>query len=331
MTSIANRLERLERHPSRAAWWCQKLALFCLPFLAMVVIGHKIGAIDTIPTFWMLGLGFVLLMTSLIAGGQAFYELWTYGHQGGLKASAGVMLSLVLLTPYLWVAFNVYRLPQLHDISTDLVQPPSFENALEDRTSQMNAIREPSPQDAKRQLAAYPRVSARRYPLGAGRVFKTAAELIADRGWTILTTETEQGEARIDEEGSGLVAEPTVTSDGRPINIPIPLSRPIILENAPDEAPSQEFEAQQVSPVGRDANLEAAELDERYIEAVAFSFVFGFESDVVLRLIEEDEGTLVDMRSVSRFGQHDLGANARLVEGFMADLDDALQGLNQGR
>lgn len=326
MVSIANRLEQLERQPSRAAWWCERLALFALPFLVMVIGGHKIGAIDTLPTFWMLGLGFVILVVALVAGGFAFYELWTFGHKGGLKATRGVALAGLMLVPFLYVGFQAYALPQLYDISTDLVQPPDYENALEDRTAQMNAVADPPEARQQQQLAAYPRVSARRYPLGAGRVFKAVVDIITDRGWTILTSDTEQGEARIDEEGSGVVSKPATTTDGLPLATPLPKFRPITRLGAPVVS----FDPQQVSPIGREAAEVAEEHDERYIEAVATSFIFGFESDVVIRLIEEEEGTLVDMRSVSRFGPHDLGANAARIVSFMKELDETLQGLNQG-
>ena len=65
------------------------------------------------------------------------------------------------------------------------------------------------------------------------------------------------------------------------------------------------------------------------MEAVAHSFLFGFESDIVLRIIEEEDGTLVDMRSTSRFGAHDLGSNASRIIAFMSDLDASLQGLRR--
>ncbi len=330
MASIANRLEQLERQPSRAAWWCEKLALFALPFLIMVAAGHKIGAIDTLPVFWMLGLGFVILIFALVAGGYAFYELWTFGHEGGLKATRGGTLCLIMLIPFFYVIFMAYARPQLYDISTDLVQPPDFQNALDDRGAGMNPIADPTEVEQGQQLEAYPRVSARRYPLGSGRVFKAVVDIITDRGWIILTADTEPGNAPIDEEGSALVSRPATTEDGLPLNIPLPEFRP-----RPNTARSRPivpaFETVQVSPVDRQGGTATEEQDERYIEAVATTFIFGFESDVVIRLVEEEEGTLVDMRSVSRFGSHDIGSNAARIISFMKELDETLQGLNQGR
>jgi hypothetical protein len=45
-----------------------------------------------------------------------------------------------------------------------------------------------------------------------------------------------------------------------------------------------------------------------------------FPADAVLRLTDEDETTFVDIRMAARFGPHDLGANARRIAAFMADL-----------
>jgi hypothetical protein len=49
------------------------------------------------------------------------------------------------------------------------------------------------------------------------------------------------------------------------------------------------------------------------IEAVATTFWFGFKDDIVIRITAEDHGSLVDLRSTSRVGKSDLGANAKRI------------------
>jgi hypothetical protein len=56
------------------------------------------------------------------------------------------------------------------------------------------------------------------------------------------------------------------------------------------------------------------------IEAVATTLWFGFKDDIVIRIIPSGGGSRVDMRSRSRVGRSDLGANARRIEGFLARL-----------
>lgn len=58
--------------------------------------------------------------------------------------------------------------------------------------------------------------------------------------------------------------------------------------------------------------------DRGIVEAVATTFWFGFKDDVVVRVTPNDSGSVVDVRSVSRVGQSDLGVNAARIEKFLA-------------
>ena len=62
--------------------------------------------------------------------------------------------------------------------------------------------------------------------------------------------------------------------------------------------------------------------EEGRLEATETSAFFRFKDDVVLRVRPSDtgEGSVVDMRSVSRVGISDLGMNAKRVRSFLADL-----------
>jgi uncharacterized protein (DUF1499 family) len=66
-----------------------------------------------------------------------------------------------------------------------------------------------------------------------------------------------------------------------------------------------------------------------WIEAEGATTFFGLPVDVVIRVVEDDGGTLVDVRSASRIGKHDLGDNAGRIRGFFAELDVALQGVTE--
>jgi len=59
------------------------------------------------------------------------------------------------------------------------------------------------------------------------------------------------------------------------------------------------------------------------IEAVARTPIMGFRDDVVIRVTAQGDGSRVDVRSASRFGGHDFGANASRVRALLEDIDDA--------
>jgi uncharacterized protein (DUF1499 family) len=56
------------------------------------------------------------------------------------------------------------------------------------------------------------------------------------------------------------------------------------------------------------------------IEATATSAWFGFKDDIVVRVRPEGSGSRLDVRSVSRVGQSDLGANAARLREFLKRL-----------
>lgn len=56
---------------------------------------------------------------------------------------------------------------------------------------------------------------------------------------------------------------------------------------------------------------------EGRIEATATTFWFGFKDDVVIRIRGNDGGSVVDVRSKSRVGLSDVGANAARIREFL--------------
>ena len=62
------------------------------------------------------------------------------------------------------------------------------------------------------------------------------------------------------------------------------------------------------------------------VEATATTLFFRFKDDVVIRIRADPArpgGSIVDMRSISRVGQSDIGVNAQRIRSFLADLRTA--------
>ena len=58
---------------------------------------------------------------------------------------------------------------------------------------------------------------------------------------------------------------------------------------------------------------------ESFLEGYAETGVFKFKDDFVIRITKADEGSVIDMRSRSRDGQGDFGANAARIRSFLAN------------
>jgi uncharacterized protein (DUF1499 family) len=67
------------------------------------------------------------------------------------------------------------------------------------------------------------------------------------------------------------------------------------------------------------------------IEAVARTPIMGFRDDVVIRVSPLGQGTRIDVRSASRVGAHDLGANASRIRSLLEEIDDVISSTPEPR
>jgi len=250
----------VERRISAAALWSRRLALFAAMLFLLSGLGHRYGLIGTVPFLWLLGIVGALGIASLCAAAVGFTRLWEHGDKAGRSATAGALLALLVLSPFLLSGARAFFYPFLTDVSTDLVDPPVLAAARQERTAEMNPIALPGARELDLQIHHYSDVTGRRYDVAPDRVLTAVLAEAAARGWTIR---------------------------GNP--------------SAPEAG------------------------GEITVEAVAYTVMLGFAVDVAIRLTDEGVSTYVDMRSVSRYGKHDLGDNARRIRSFLAALDLAIK------
>lgn len=233
------------------AWWSQAImigAIVGAVLLPLGALGHRIGV-------WSFGTGFVFLAAGaflsiivVLGGIAALIAALRSGRDadrpflyiGLLIGGAIVVLTLAQIA-------TARSVPPIHNISTDVADPPSFDVARALRGADSNPVDFDAAKLAPLQEAAYPRVK----PIVSDR---SVAESF-DRALTVLN-------------GMGLDVVNADQAAGR-------------------------------------------------IEAVATSFWFGFKDDLVVRVRSRGTGSVVDLHSVSRVGQSDLGINAKRIEEFI--------------
>jgi uncharacterized protein (DUF1499 family) len=96
-----------------------------------------------------------------------------------------------------------------------------------------------------------------------------------------------------------------------------PNLKPLQLSTSPDEVFKRvETTARQHS------NWELTHIDPaaRTLEGVATTNLFRFQDDFIVEVRAQDAGSVVQMRSKSRDGRGDLGANAARIEAFFAEI-----------
>ncbi len=288
----------IEERRSKAAIWCLRLAVFLIPFFVLVILLYRFSKIDAVQMFILIAFGLLIALLSLVFAFKAISELWTKGYRGGSQVVRGMIITLLVLLPFGYQAFLALQYPLANDVSTDMLTPPEYINAVALRASNsdkgMNPVIEYDEEYSKKMILAYPKLQSRRYPAGPERVLEAVRTIIDDNEW-LLT-----GSLGIPELKSNAETESTT-------------------ELADNEANNQDGEEQ------IDESIESP--DDIYIEVLERTLVFGFENDVVIRIVSEDRNTLVDVRSSARWGKHDFGYNAKLIESFLQQLDAGLLGI----
>jgi hypothetical protein len=97
------------------------------------------------------------------------------------------------------------------------------------------------------------------------------------------------------------------------------------------ESPSVVFELAEDTAIQLGLSIHHADNVLGVIEATATSKLFGFVDDVVIRIGAEGEGSRVDVRSASRVGVSDLGANAKRIRAYLEGLKESLEKNQEAR
>jgi uncharacterized protein (DUF1499 family) len=87
-----------------------------------------------------------------------------------------------------------------------------------------------------------------------------------------------------------------------------------------DVPPLQAFERALATVHEMGWDLVAADAAAGRIEATDTTFWYGFKDDVVIRVRPSDDGSRIDVRSLSRVGGGDAGTNAKRVRGYLDTL-----------
>lgn len=94
-----------------------------------------------------------------------------------------------------------------------------------------------------------------------------------------------------------------------------------------DEVPTTAFTAALKAAQGMGWTVVTQDPQAGVIEATAGTFWFGFKDDVVVRVRPGagGQGSSIDVRSISRVGLSDLGANAKRIETYLARVSAGLK------
>ncbi|MCP4182457.1 MAG: DUF1499 domain-containing protein [Hyphomicrobiales bacterium] len=269
------------------------MAVIAVFYFAAIIILHRLGRIESTLVVNLLGVGFIILIISILFSVSAMIQLWSVGAKGGKKTIFGLSLSSIMISPFFYFAILAMRYPPINDVSTNVYSPPDFSEKTLDirRLKGVKDVNDASGEivedNAEAILFTYPEVSSRRYPASSERVFKVVHEIVRDRGWNVTDIRRRDG-------------TDTEANDAADDN----------------------------TKAAKDDGLEQEAEKDIFVDAVTSTLFLSFKNDVVIKIVSEEDNTLVEMRSAGRWGRHDFGENARIIAKFMRDLDQNLIGIS---
>lgn len=274
------------------------ISIFAVLWFAAAALGSKYGLWS-----WQFGLGKMTIgwgpMIAFGAAGLAVIALIvgfikSPRTQPVILALAALLIALMLVFRLVGFGAQASSLPPIHDVQTDWDDPIGFSEALIAQRKSDDAL------NPVEEAPVIPESANERWPGMGGRLVSEVQE------------EAEQPKMVEGEE-----VEPAYP---RPIE-------PLYFDQAPGEIAAYVIRLAEARGWEIFTRPETSEdVDQTVLEATETSGWFGFKDDVAVRIRAVDGATRVDMRSISRVGLSDLGANARRVSGFMDELADRANG-----
>lgn len=239
--------EIMDGQQSRLAKWGLWIAVAALVVLAVCIVGNRTELIHFGIAVRGLAVAALIGLVAVGLSAAGIVRTLVSNRSGARLAIAGLVLGLLVAAPVMQAIMAGSQVPGIHDITTDLDNPPQFDAVVALRGEGTNPLDRAEPENlAELQAQAYPDIATIEIGEQPGKVFEAAVEVARDMGWTIVSMNPEAG----------------------------------------------------------------------LIEATATTRVMNFRDDVAIRVVERDGGAAVDMRSVSRVGISDLGANANRIRTF---------------
>ncbi|MDR4516317.1 MAG: DUF1499 domain-containing protein [Nitrosomonas sp.] len=248
-------MKEKKKERSEFARWSFKHACISATLAALAVLGFRFGILNyQVALVILIGgaaLGMMAVLSAIVSI-LAIISAVETKVTGALLAITGLILGLAVVAPVFQTIQAGYSVPRIHDITTDLQNPPAFNAIAAVRTADHNPLDRKTPvQLAELQQIGYPDLGPLIIDKDPAQVFENAVALAKERGWEIVAATAENG----------------------------------------------------------------------IIEATDTTRFMGFKDDVVIRISSREGKSIVDMRSVSRIGISDMGANAERIKIFLNDLN----------
>ena len=172
---------------SSLATWARNLAVFAAIAVVVSTLIVRFGFLEVKPALATFFGALALAGLSILIGFAAFAAIWQNGSRGMGRILVAFLINALVLAYPVYLAVQYRRLPPIHDVTTDPVNPPRFEALAALRTGEdTNAAAYAGLYSAEQQRRAYPDIEPVELEIPADRAFALTLKLVNKRKWLVI-------------------------------------------------------------------------------------------------------------------------------------------------
>src|ERR1700754_1689940 len=183
---------------SGLATWARNLALFSIIAVVVWILIVRFGFLEIRPALATFFGALACAGLSILVGLAAFAAIWQNGSRGMGRILLAFLINAVVLAYPAYLGLQYRKLPAIHDITTDPIDPPRFEALARLRTGDgTNPAVYAGLYSAEQQRIAYPDIETVELELPVQRAYEITLQLVNRRKWLIIDERPPQPPRRI--------------------------------------------------------------------------------------------------------------------------------------
>jgi hypothetical protein len=183
---------------SSLASWARNLAVFSVVAVVVSVIIVRFGFLEMKPALATLFGALACAGLSILVGLAAFVAIWQNGSRGMSRILLALLIDAAVLAYPAYLGLQYRKLPAIHDITTDPIDPPRFDALARLRTGEgANPAVYAGLYSAEQQRQAYPDIETVELDVTAQRAYEVTLALVNRRKWLVIDERPPQPPRRI--------------------------------------------------------------------------------------------------------------------------------------
>src|SRR5712672_443764 len=183
---------------SSLATWARNLAIFSLVAVVVSILIVRFGFLEMKPALATFFGALACAGLSILVGLAAFVAIWQNGSRGMSLILLAMLIDVAILASPAYLGLQYRKLPPIHDITTDPIDPPRFDALARLRAGDgANTAVYAGLYSAEQQRHFYPDIEPIELEISVDRAYAIALQLVNKRKWLVIDERAPQPPRRI--------------------------------------------------------------------------------------------------------------------------------------